>query len=240
MKTVLVTAFEPFGEDTENAAALVCERLPESVRLRKRDAQPEGERQKGSQPENTACRDYRIVRRILPTEFRAGAQALLEAMDETCPQLVLCLGQAGGRSQVTPERIAVNLMDARIPDNAGWQPDEEPIVPAGEAAYFTNVPVKAAVCAAKEAGFPAAVSDSAGTYVCNCVFYTLMNRIARTPAHETTPPLWGDFIHVPYVKEQRSVPEDKTALPLAQVTDTVRFLLEELLRRMEEGETAVP
>lgn len=235
MKTVLVTAFEPFGTDVENAAALVCKALPDGGYL---SGDSEGRRPAGTKrPANGAGlakerdADYRIVKRILPTEFQAGAQALLQAMDEVRPHLVVCLGQAGGRDEVTPERVAVNLMDARIPDNAGRQPDEEPVVPGGLPAYFTNVPVKAAVRAAQEAGYPAAVSDSAGTYVCNCVFYTLMNRIAATPANEALPPLWGDFIHVPYVREQKGVPEGKPARALREVTETVRFLLEEVLRQ---------
>lgn len=219
MRTVLVTAFEPFGADAENAAALVCDALPDE----------------GCLAEGKAT-GYRVVKRILPTEFRAGAQALLQAMEEVRPHLVLCLGQAGGRSEVTPERIAVNLMDARIPDNAGRQPDEEPVVPGGLPAYFTNVPVKAAVRAAQKAGYPAAVSDTAGTYVCNCVFYTLMDRIAATPANEATPPLWGDFIHVPYVQEQKGIPKDKPARTLTEITETVRFLLEEILRQMKHFE----
>ncbi|MCI8566117.1 MAG: pyroglutamyl-peptidase I [Lachnospiraceae bacterium] len=237
MRTVLVTAFEPFGKDIENAAALVCGALPdqgcflESPAARPLKAKNDLSDRTHLSAETAA--GYRIVKQILPTEFKAGAQALLQAMDAARPHLVLCLGQAGSRSEITPERIAVNLMDARIPDNAGWQPDEEPVVPGGLPAYFTNVPVKAVVQAAQEAGCPAAVSDSAGTYVCNCVFYTLMNRIAATPANETTPPLWGDFIHVPYVRGQKGVPEEKPARTLAEITKTVQFFLEETLRQME-------
>ena len=203
----MITAFEPFGNDPENASALVCKALP--------DSGP----------------GYRVNKRILPVEFIAGKEVLFQAMDELRPELVLCLGQAAGRSQITPERIAVNLMDARIPDNAGWMPDEIPILPEGPAAYFTNVPVKSVVQAAKEAGYPAAVSNSAGTYVCNCVFYSLMNRIAYTPANEATPPLWGDFIHIPCVKEQKGA--EKPAMALWQAAETVRFLIEAILRQME-------
>ena len=118
MRTVLITAFEPFGQDTENAAALVCEHLL--------DSGP----------------GYRVLKRILPVEFVAAREALLSYMDEIRPDLVLCLGQAAGRSEITPERTAVNLMDAKIPDNAGWMPDEVPIFLEGPAAYFNNVTVK--------------------------------------------------------------------------------------------------
>jgi pyroglutamyl-peptidase len=231
MRTVLVTAFEPFGRDTENAAALVCAGLPDQGRFPKRPAA------KGNRAdEETGSREgeYRVVKRVLPVEFRAAVEELFSAMDEIAPELVLCLGQAGGRRQVTPERVAVNLMDAPIPDNGGFQPVEEPVSAAGPTAYFTNVPVKAVTEAAKTAGYPAELSHTAGTYVCNCVFYMLLNRIAFTPANEATKPLWGDFIHVPYVQEQKNVPQDKPSLPLGQVVDTVRFLMEETLGRMEE------
>ncbi len=207
MRTVLITAFEPFGQDTENAAALVCEHLL--------DSGP----------------GYRVLKRIRPVEFVAAREALLSYMDEIRPDLVLCLGQAAGRSEITPERTAVNLMDAKIPDNAGWMPDEVPIFLEGPAAYFTNVPVKSVVQAAREAGYPAALSNSAGTYVCNCVFYSLMNRIAYTPSNEATPPLWGDFIHIPYIKEQKGV--ENAPLSLKQATETVRFLLEAIIKQMD-------
>lgn len=209
MRNVLITAFEPFGKDTENAAAIVCGRIP------------------------TVGKNYRAVKRILPTEFKAGAEALLKAMEEEAPELVICLGQAAGRSRVTPEKVAVNLMDGAIPDNAGYQPDELPVIPGCPDAYFTNVPVKAAVQAAKEAGYPAAVSCTAGTYVCNCVFYTLMNRIACTPANEMTGPLWGDFIHIPYVAEQQGIPENVPTLTAEQAAATVIFLIEDVVDRMD-------
>ena len=207
MIKILLTAFEPFGKDVENAAAIVCQQIP-------------------SQGE-----DYQIEKRILPTEFAAGAQALMQAMDEVMPEMVICLGQAGGRSYVTPERVAVNLMDASIPDNAGFQPDEEEIIPGGPTAYLTNMPIKAVVQQAKDAGYPVQVSNSAGLYVCNRIFYTLMDRIAYTLANETAPAVWGDFIHIPYVVEQQGIPEGMAALPTEQVVDTVNDLIRRLVER---------
>ena len=206
MIKILLTAFEPFGNDVENAAAIVCHQIP---------SQGEG---------------YQIEKRILPTEFTAGAAALMQAMDEVQPEMVLCLGQAGGRKHVTPERVAINLMDGPIPDNCGYQPDEVEIIPGGPAAYLTNVPVKAVVKQAHEAGYPVQVSNSAGLYVCNCIFYTLMNRIAYTPANEAVPAVWGDFIHVPYLKEQQGIPEEMPALPTAQVVETVSNLIQQLVQ----------
>ncbi len=205
MIKVLLTAFEPFGKDVENAAAIVCQQIP------------------------SQGADYQIEKKILPTEFVAGAQALMEAMDETMPELVICLGQAGGRKDVTPERVAINLMDASIPDNAGFQPNEVEIVPGGSTAYLTNMPIKAVVQQAKEAGYPVQVSNSAGLYVCNAIFYTLMNRIAYTPANEVAPAIWGDFIHVPYLVEQQGVPEGMPALTTKQVVETVNYLIQKLV-----------
>ena len=205
MIKILLTAFEPFGKDVENAAAIVCQQIP------------------------SQGADYQIEKRILPTEFAAGAQALMTAMDEVMPEIVICLGQAGGRKDVTPERVAVNLMDAPIPDNAGYQPDEVEIIPGGPTAYLTNMPIKAVMQQAKEAGYPVAISNSAGLYVCNDIFYTLMNRIAYTPANEATPAIWGDFIHIPYLTEQQGVPEGMPTLPTEQVVDTVMYLIQKFV-----------
>ena len=207
MRKVLLTAFEPFGSDRENSSALVC----------------------GAVREN--AEEYTLVKRILPVEFRAGAAALREALAAEKPELAICLGQAGGRKRVTLERVAVNLMDARIPDNAGFQPDEEPVAAAGPAAYFSNAPVKAAAAAAAAAGLSAAVSDSAGTYVCNCIFYTLMDEISRMPANEAAPALWGDFIHLPWAAGQKGIEGDKPSLSVEEMARTVEFIIEEMLRR---------
>lgn len=210
MIKILLTAFEPFGRDVENASAMVCERIP-------------------SQGDH-----YQIEKRILPTEFAAGGEALLQAMDETTPELVICLGQAGGRKDVTPERVAINLMDAPIPDNGGYQPDEVEIISGGPTAYLTNMPIKAVVQQAKEAGYPVQVSNSAGLYVCNDIFYTLMNRIAYTPANEMTPAIWGDFIHIPYLAEQQGIPEGMPTLSTEQVVETMTYLIQRLVERKRE------
>lgn len=201
MIKVLITAFEPFGGDTENASALVCERIP-----------AETER-------------YTAVKRILPVAFEEAPMALKAAIEETAPDLIICLGQAGGRRQVTPEKVAINLMDGRIPDNRGYAPDEAPILPGGETAYFANAPVKQAVAAAREAGLPAAVSYTAGAYVCNTVFYTVMSEIARRGENRPDGRLRGDFIHVPYLREQRDLPQGQPALSLEETAKTVAFLI---------------
>ena len=146
----------------------------------------------------------------IPTVFGLAAQRVMEKAEEVKPQVILCIGQAGGRSAVTPERIGVNIRDARIPDNAGNQPRGNFCVPEGPAAYFATVPVMAMEEAIRAAGLPATVSNSAGAFVCNDVLYTLLHRYAGTDVKV-------GFIHVPYLPEQGT-----PNLPLA---DTVKALL---------------
>lgn len=140
---------------------------------------------------------YELVTAELPCEFGASLDALRGLLAEHAPDAVVCVGQAGGRTGVTPERVAVNLDDARIPDNAGRRPIDEPVVPGGPAAYFSSLPVKACVAALHDAGIPASVSHTAGTFVCNHVFYGLMHLIATEH-----PTVRGGFVHVPYAPEQ--------------------------------------
>jgi pyroglutamyl-peptidase len=169
----LVTGFEPFGDDPINPAldALPC--LP--ARLG----------------------HLEIATRVLPTVFGRSLEALDDALRTTHPDLVLCVGLAGGRAALSLERVAINLDDARIPDNEGRQPIDRAIVRGGPAAYFATLPIKAAAAALRQAGLPAIVSNTAGTFVCNHVFYGLMHRAATT-----WPTLRGGFLHVPYLPAQ--------------------------------------
>jgi pyroglutamyl-peptidase len=121
-----------------------------------------------------------------------------EALTRLQPTLVISLGLASGRSDITPERVAINIDDARIPDNAGKQPVDEAVVDKAPAAYFSTLPIKAMVRNLREAGIPAAVSNTAGTFVCNHVFYALMHRLARRAA----PGVRGGFIHIPALPQQ--------------------------------------
>ncbi|KUM99529.1 Pyrrolidone-carboxylate peptidase [Streptomyces yokosukanensis] len=174
MTRVLITGFAPFGGARINpswqAASLVAAEPPAGLTV-------------------TAAE--------LPCVFRDSVDALREAVRESDPELVLCLGQAGGRPGVTVERVAINVDDARIPDNAGNRPIDEPVVPGGPAAYFSTLPVKACVAALRAAGVPAAVSHTAGTFVCNHVAYGLGHLIATELPHAR-----GGFVHVPWAPEQ--------------------------------------
>ncbi len=148
---------------------------------------------------------------LLPCVFGEALDALRAAITDHRPDLVVCVGQAGGRRALSVERVAVNLDDAPIPDNAGRQPVDRPVVPGGPDAYFATLPVKACVAAARSAGVPAAVSYSAGTYLCNHVFYGLAHLIATE-----RPALRGGFVHIPYAPSQvTDRAEPSMAVPLA-------------------------
>ena len=172
--TVLMTGFAPFGGEAVNPSWQAVQRVA---------ATWDG-------PASLA-----IVE--LPVVFGESAEVLRRAMRRVRPDLLVAVGQAGGRAQVTPERVAINVDDARIPDNAGNQPIDDPIDPDGPAAWFTTLPIKRAVAAMRAAGIPAAISNSAGTYVCNHIFYQAMRIIAAE-----FPATRGGFVHVPFSPEQ--------------------------------------
>lgn len=188
MKRLLITGFDPFGGESINPAWEAVKLLPETL----------GE--------------YVLCKLEIPTVYGLGAQRVLQKAQEVKPHVILCIGQAGGRSAVTPERVAINLRDARIDDNAGNRPVEEPVVSGGPAAYFATVPVKAMAEAIATEGFPAAVSNTAGTFVCNDVLYTLLHEFDGTAVRV-------GFIHVPYLPEQGtpSLPLKDTAAALQAI-----------------------
>lgn len=156
----------------------------------------------------------------LPTAFGTARTQLLELLSAAFPELVICLGQAGGRDRIGLERVAINQDDARIADNAGQQPIDEPIVAGGPAAYFSSLPIKACLQALTDAGLPAEVSNTAGTFVCNHVFYSLMHALAERTRRE---PAWaavrGGFVHLPWLPEQGS-----PSLPLGEMQKAVQII----------------
>lgn len=162
---------------------------------------------------------HRIVARQLPVEFGASLKELRKAIREARPALVLCVGQAGGRASISLERVAINVDDARIPDNAGAQPIDRKIVEDGPAAYFTGLPIKAILAALREAGIPAEVSQTAGTYVCNHVFYGLMHALRNRRIR-------GGFVHIPYSPEQAERHPGAPALPVETVVRGLRIALQ--------------
>ncbi|NUT53532.1 MAG: pyroglutamyl-peptidase I [Saccharothrix sp.] len=168
---VLLTGFEPFDGEVANPSWDAVDAV-----------RPDG---------------YHLTTLRLPCVFGKSVDVVRDALAARRYDLVVCVGQAGGRAGITPERVAVNLDDARIPDNAGARPIDEPVVPGGPAAYFTGLPVKACVAALEAEGIPASVSHSAGTFVCNHLFYGLMHLVATEH-----PGVRAGFVHVPFSPEQ--------------------------------------
>lgn len=171
---VLLTGFEPFGGSEVNPSEQVVRTLA------------------GRSP-----RGIRLATAILPVDQEAGPAALLRALEETRPEAVVCLGEAAGRTAVCVERLAINLLDYRIADNAGRQTVDQPIVPGGPAAYFATLPVRAIQTAIQEAGIPAELSLSAGAFLCNQVMYVLLHSL-----HESGRRIPAGFIHLPALPEQ--------------------------------------
>jgi pyroglutamyl-peptidase len=160
-----------------------------------------------------------VVARQLPTEFAASHHLLEEAMNELKPIIVLGVGQAGGRSQLSLERVAINLQDARIPDNAGAQPIDEPVIADGPAAYFSTLPLKTMLAALHEAGLPAEISHTAGTYVCNHIAYAMLHLASRQAD------VRAGFIHIPYLPAQAARLRGAPSMAQAQVEQGLELAL---------------
>ena len=170
---ILVTGFDPFGGEKVNPALEAVKSLPSEIH--------------GAEVHWVA----------IPTVFYQSAEVLEAEIERYQPDVVLCIGQAGGRASLTPERVAINQDDARIPDNQGNQPIDTPIRLVGQAAYFSTLPIKAMVQAIKEEGLPATVSNTAGTFVCNHLMYQ-----ALYLADKKFPNMRAGFMHIPYMTEQ--------------------------------------
>jgi pyroglutamyl-peptidase len=173
MRTVLLTGFEPFDQDVINPSWEAVSRL-DGLQL---------------------ADDVQIVARCLPCAFATAGEVLTQLIAELRPSMVIATGLGPGRSEISIERVAINVNDARIPDNLGDQPIDIAVVVGGPAAYFSTLPIKVMVKALREAGIAAAVSQTAGTFVCNQVFYRLQHELAKTAVR-------SGFVHVPYLPEQ--------------------------------------
>ena len=193
----LVTGFDAFGGEAVNPSSLAVGRLKKRI---------------GGIVVHTAQ---------LPTSYAQSAKVLLAAIEKTRPDIVLCVGQAGGRSELCLERVAINVQDARIRDNDGKQPIDKPVVKDGPAAHFTTLPIKACVAEMRKAGLPAAVSNTAGTFVCNHIFYALMDIAAGHPI-----PMRGGFLHIPYVPDQAARLGGAPSMALADIVRGIEIILE--------------
>ena len=198
---LLLTAFDPFGGDKVNPALEAVMLVSEKVG------------------------NVEVVKLEVPTVFRKSIATVATAIAKEKPDAVLCIGQAGGRFGVTPERVAINVTDARIPDNEGNQPIDEPVFADGDAAYFSNLPVKAMVQAIKDAGYPSSLSNSAGTYICNHVMYGILYYI-----HKEFPDVRGGFIHVPYAASQAVNKPNTPSMAITDITAALEAAIEAAVR----------
>ena len=200
---VLVTGFDPFGGQPVNPSWQAVQALDGSL-----------------------VQGHRIVGAQLPTVFGLAMQVLRDLLRQHRPTLVICTGQAGGRGAISFERVAINVDDARIPDNAGAQPVDSPVVPGGPDAYFTDLPIKAMLKALLDAGINAEVSQTAGTFVCNHVFYGLMHELATHPQLRG---VRGGLVHVPWLPGQ-----GQPSMGLAEIVQGLRVAITCALGRRDD------
>jgi pyroglutamyl-peptidase len=197
MTKVLLTGFDPFGGEQVNPAweAVKCFA-------------------------DKAYADVDVAIQMIPTVFHKSIQTLEEGIERERPDIVICVGQAGGRTDITIERVAINIDDARIPDNEGNQPVDVPIVKGGPVAYWSTLPIKAIVHRLRQAGIPASVSQTAGTFVCNHLFYGLAHMLATK-----YPGVRGGFIHIPYLPKQAALLPNMPSMGVATVVQGLEIAI---------------
>lgn len=205
---VLVTAFDPFGGEQVNPALEAVKKLPDTIS------------------------GATIIKQELPTVFKRSIPVLEKAMHDNQPDVVLSIGQAGGRYDITVEKVGINLQDARIPDNDNEQPIDEMIFEDGETAYFATIPVKKVVQSINEKGIPASVSYTAGTYVCNNIMYAGLYLINKKYPH-----MRGGFIHVPFITEQAVGKKDTASMSLENITTALEAAIQAIVENEEDIKT---
>lgn len=207
---ILVTGFDPFGNETINPAYEAVKLLPGRIA--------------GAE----------VVKLEIPTVFGKCEAAVEAAIEEHHPDVVLCVGQAGGRFDISVERVAINLADARIPDNEGNQPIDVPIRSEGQSAYFATVPVKAMVERIRGRGIPASVSYTAGSFVCNYIMYCVAYSIEKSH-----PGLRSGFIHVPFMPSQAiGKPVNTPTMAIETVVSALEAAVEAIVERRKDLNTA--
>lgn len=207
MSTILLTGFAPFNHETINPSWEVVRRFADQKIL--------------------ATHTIKVAE--LACEFGTAITQLQELVELHQPELVVCLGQAGGRPDMSIERVAINVDDARIPDNAGAQPIDMAIVEGGPAAYFSSLPIKAIVNALRSQGIPASVSQTAGTYVCNHIFYGLMHYASTHPGIKR-----AGFVHIPYLPDQACQHPGSASMSIDTVEKAITLLLETCLIQSQD------
>lgn len=214
MKHVLLTGFEPFDGDSVNASMETANRL--------------------ARWSDESC--YVSVRE-LPTVFGESVDRLKRAIEETKPDVTICLGQANGTRDILVERVALNINDARIPDNRGRQPIDECTIDGGPAAYWSTLPVKEIVRVLRKSDIPACVSESAGTFVCNHLFYGLMHELARRNRLAKEKSVTGGFIHLPRLPQQVKGHGDASSLDIDTAVRAVQIVLETTVSNLKNHST---
>lgn len=192
---VLVTGFEPFGEEKVNPSWEAVKMLPDVVG------------------------DAEIVKYQLPVSFKKVRELLPEIISKEKPEVIILTGQAGGRVNITVERVAINVMDSTKEDNDGYKPEDEPIFEDAPAAYFSTLPIKRIVRALRENKIPAMVSNTAGTYVCNTAMFTALHYVATNNLNAK-----AGFIHVPYIPEQ-VLEKNAPSMPLEMIKRAIEIAI---------------
>lgn len=210
MKKLMITAFEPFGGETKNPS-LEAARQVEKVSF--------------------AGTLLRVVE--LPVNRYPAIEVALDAINAARPDVVIMLGEGGGRYRITPERVAINVDDYRIPDNAGNQPAGEPIIEGGPVAYFSTLPIRAITERLIGSQVPAEISNSAGTFLCNRLFYSVMHHISMEGL-----PIIAGFIHLPYMYEQVLTRRDVPGMSRETLVEGVRLAIEVALDHVMRSEAA--
>lgn len=206
MKVVLITGFDPFDGEKVNPAWEVAKQLDQKI-----------------------IGECVIYSKQLPTVFQKSLQVLQSYIEEIQPSFIICIGQAGGRADITLERVAINIDDARIPDNEGNQPIDVSVVKDGPAAYFSTLPIKSIVKQLRENGIPASVSQTAGTFVCNHVFYGLMHMLAKGNTN-----IRAGFVHIPFLLEQAISYQGQPSMSLTTITKGIELLIQTMLEVKED------
>lgn len=204
---ILVTGFDPFGGDKINPAIEAVKLLPDKID------------------------EAEIIKLEIPTVFNKSAEVVRKAIKEIQPDYVLNVGQAGGRFGLTPERVAININDGRIPDNEGYQPLGEPIHKDGDTAYFTQLPIKAEAKAIRDVGLPASVSNSAGTYVCNHIMYQVQYMRAKE-----FPAIKAGFIHIPFLPKQVVNRPNTPSMDLKDIVRGLTAAISAIVERNGKGD----
>lgn len=205
---ILITGFDPFGGESINPALEAVKKLPDTIL------------------------GQEIIKIEIPTVFRKSLEKIEENIQKHNPDVVISIGQAGGRFGITPERVAINIDDARIKDNDGNQPIDISIYEDGEAAYFSSLPIKAMVKEMNDNGIPASVSNTAGTFVCNHVMYGVLYLIDKK-----YPNIRGGFIHVPYIPSQVTTKPNTPSMSIDDIAKGLELSIKAIIENSSDIKT---